>query len=160
MLLDILQQTHHLSAANVLMGHFAPAMENHGLHFVTLAEELDNLVLANLIVMLGRRGAKLHFLDLCALLVLARLMSLFVLLVEKLAEIGDFADRRHGIRRNLDQIEPRLARRLHGVEVSHHAKLIPLVIDHAQFARANAFVHPRTTTRSSSFGDKPTSSPN
>src|ERR1700747_3267903 len=45
---DVHQQTIHLRAAHVLVRHFAAAVKNHGLHFVTV---------------LGGRRAELHFLD-------------------------------------------------------------------------------------------------
>jgi hypothetical protein len=78
----------------------------------------------------------------------------FVLLVEKFAEIGDLAHRRHSIRGNFDEIEPRIARRLHGVEIRQDAKLVAFFINHAHFTRADAFIYPRSKT---TLGDKPTS---
>ena len=60
------------------MGHLPAAMKDHGLDFVTLAQEPDDLVLANLVIVLGRGRPELHFLELRALLVLALLVRLFI----------------------------------------------------------------------------------
>src|SRR5690349_24369426 len=74
------------------MGHLAAAMENHGLHFVALTQKLDDLVLADLIIVLGGSRPELHFLELRALLVLALLVRFLVRLIEIFPVIGDFAD--------------------------------------------------------------------
>src|SRR2546430_9141735 len=54
----------HLRAAHFLVRHFAATMKNHGAHLVALAEEADDLILANLIVVLRSVGPKLDFLQL------------------------------------------------------------------------------------------------
>ena len=69
----------HLGAANFLVSHFAAAMKNHRANFVTIAEEADDLVLANLIIVLRGRGTKLNFLELRATAALALLVRFFVL---------------------------------------------------------------------------------
>ena len=69
-------------------------MKDHGLDLVSLAQKLDDLVFAHLIIVLGRRWPELHFLELRALLVLALLVRFFVGLVEVLPVIRDLADRR------------------------------------------------------------------
>src|SRR2546428_5625277 len=69
-------------------------MENHGLHFVALAQKLDDLVFADLIIVLGGGRPELHFLKLRALLMLALFVRLFVRLIKKFSVIGDLADRR------------------------------------------------------------------
>jgi len=58
---DLHQQTVHLGAAYFLVRHFAPAMKNHRSHFVAFAEEPDDLVLADLIVVFGGGRTKLYF---------------------------------------------------------------------------------------------------
>jgi hypothetical protein len=85
-------------------------------------------------------------------------VSFFILLVEKFAVIHQLADGRHGVRRNLHHIHALVARRFHRVEEGHHAKLIPFVVDHADFPSANALVDSKTY-RTTSFSDKPTSRP-
>jgi len=60
-------------------------MKDHGLHFITFAEKSDDLVLANLVIVLGRGRSELHFLDMRTFLMLLRLVSFLVCFVEKLA---------------------------------------------------------------------------
>jgi hypothetical protein len=55
-------------------------------------------------------GAELDLLDLDRLLLLARFGFAFLLFVLELAEIHDLADRRIGVGRDLDQVEPGLER--------------------------------------------------
>ena len=154
---DFVQQARHLGAAHVLVSHFAAAMKYHRLHFVPLAEEADDLILPHLKIVLGGGRTELYFLDVRTFLVLFRFMRFFVLLVEELPVVDELADRRHSRRRDFHNVQAGIPRRLHRVEQGHHSKLIPCVVDHADFASANALVHPQATTRSTPFCDKPTS---
>src|SRR5712671_1110071 len=77
---DFAQQARHLRAAHFLVRHFAAAMKNHGAHFVTLSQEANDLVLANLVIVLRGGRPKLYFFELRATTALALLMRLFVLL--------------------------------------------------------------------------------
>ena len=110
------------------------------MNFVAFAKEPDDLILANLIIVLGGRRTKLYFFELRALLLLALLVRFFVGLVKVFAVVGDLANRRIRRRRNFHQIKPLLARQLHGLEWLHHAKLAALFINHPDFARANPLV--------------------
>src|SRR5260370_17448768 len=71
------EQAVHLGAPDFLVGHFAPAVKNHRAHFVAFAEEPEDLVLANLIVVLRGGGPKLNFPQLHAAAVLPLLSLLF-----------------------------------------------------------------------------------
>jgi len=55
-LADFAQQAVHLGATYFLVSHFAAAMKNHGANLVAFAEEADDLVLANLIIVLRGGG--------------------------------------------------------------------------------------------------------
>src|SRR5260370_29025461 len=88
------EQAVHLGAPDFLVGHFAPAMKNHGAHFVAFAEEPEDLVLANLIVVFRGSGPKLDFLQLRAAAALALLVRFLVGLVKIFAVVGDLAHRR------------------------------------------------------------------
>src|SRR5271168_3913542 len=131
-------------------------MENHGLYFVALAQETDDLVLANLKIVLGGRRPEFHFLDVRTLLVFLGFVGLLAQLVLKLAVVHELANRWHSGGRDFHNIQSRFARRLHGVEQGHHPELIARVIDHANFASAYALVNAKTA-RTTSFCDKPTS---
>jgi len=86
---------------------------------------------------------KLHFLELRAAAALALLMSLFVLLIKKLAVVGDLANRRIGGGRNLHQVESTFAGHANRFEGLHHTELAAYFVNHANFARADAFVNAR-----------------
>jgi hypothetical protein len=138
---DFPQQARHLGSPYFLVRHFAPAMKNHGAHFVAFSEKADDLILANLIIVLRGGRAKFYFLQLRAATALALLVGLFVLLVKKFAVIGNFANRRIGRRRNFHQIQSAFARHLNGFVWLHDAKLTAFFIDDPYFTRPYALVH-------------------
>ena len=106
--------------------------------------------------MLVDLGAELDLLDLDHLLVLSRFPGALLLLVLIFPEIHDAADRRHGRRRDLDQVEPLLLRDRQGLRRRHDAELRARVVDHPDLADADAFVHPHAvvTARASVESDK------
>src|ERR1700676_5202125 len=142
-LADFAEQARHFRAAHFLVGHFAAAMKNHGAHFVAFAEEADDLVLANLIVVLRGGRPELYFLELRAAAALALLVGFLVLLVKKLALIGDLANRRICRRRYFHQVESSFARHLDCFVRLHDAKLAAFFIDHPDFARPDPLIDAR-----------------
>jgi hypothetical protein len=155
---DIFQKAIHFGAAHFLVSHFAAAMEDHGLNLVTFTQEPDDLVLADLVIVLGGRRPKFHFLELRAFLVLALLVRLLIELVKKFAVIGDLADGRISRGRNLHQVKAALACHADGLKRLHHSQLTAIIIYDTNFARANAIVNARAFSGSKTpFSDKPTS---
>src|SRR5713226_9315575 len=155
---DIFQQPLHLRAAHFLVSHLPATMENHGFHFVALAQKLDDLVFADLIIMLGSCWPELHFLELRTLLVFALLVRLLIRLIEKFPVIGDLADWRVRIRRNLHQVQGALPGQSDRLERLHHAQLPAILIYNTNFPSPDAFIYPGTFCGSkTSFSDKPTS---
>src|SRR5262249_17990900 len=75
---DFAEQPGHLRAPHFLVSHFAAAMKNHGANFVAFAEEPDDLILANLIVVLGCGRAKLDFFKLRTAAALSLLVRLLI----------------------------------------------------------------------------------
>jgi hypothetical protein len=133
-------------------------VKNHGLHFMALAEEPDDLILAHLIVMLGRRRPEFHFLDVRGFLMLLLFVRFFILLVEEFPVVHELADWGYGRGRDFHNVETRLARRLHGIEERHHSELIACFVDDPDFTRPDSLIHPQTAgAASSTFSDKPTS---
>src|SRR5213080_2896447 len=55
------QQPIHFGTPHFLVCHLPTAVKNHGAHFVAVAEEADNLILANLIIVFSGVGPKLDF---------------------------------------------------------------------------------------------------
>jgi len=137
---DFIEQARHLGAAHFLVRHFAPAMKNHGAHFVAFPEEANDLVLANLVIVLRGGRPKFDFLELRATAALALLMRLFILLVKKFAVVGDLANRRIGGGRDLHQVESLFARQTNSLERLHHPKLGTFFINHPDFARPDPLV--------------------
>src|SRR5262249_38633808 len=105
-----------------------------------LEEALDVLLL-ELVVVLVDLGPELDLLDLDHLLVLSRLARALLLLVLVLAEIHDSANRRHGGGRDFDEVEAFLLRNGQRLGRRHDAQLLAVVVDDANFAHANPFVH-------------------
>jgi hypothetical protein len=137
---DFHEQAVHLGAADFLVRHFASAMKNHRAHFVAFTEEADDLVLANLIIVFRGGGPKLDFLQLRATAALALLVRLFIGLVQILAVVGDFANRRIGRGRDFHQVEPFILGQLNGFKRLHDAELAAFFINHPDLAGANPLV--------------------
>jgi hypothetical protein len=126
--------------AEVAMGHLAAAETKTRLDLVAALQELDGLILFGLVVLLVHGDGEFDFLnDDDLLLLLGSALRLF-LLVEKAAVVLNAADRGNGVRRNLDQIEPALARDLESFKGGQDAHLFAVFVDHADFAGANAIV--------------------
>jgi hypothetical protein len=138
---DFAEQARHLGAPDFLVRHFAAAMKNHGANFVAFAEEPDDLVLANLIIVLRGCRAKLYLFQLRAAAAFALLVGLFVLLVKEFTVIGDFANRRIGRGRNFHQIQSAFARHFNGFIRLHDAELTAFFIDDPDFTRPDALVY-------------------
>ncbi len=139
-LADFAQKARHLGAAHFLVRHFAAAMKNHGANFVPFAEEPDDLVLANLKIVLCGGGTELYFLELRATAALALLVGFFVLLVLEFAVIGNLANGRIRCRRNLHQIQTLFTRQTHCFERLHDAQLPTIFVNHPDFASSNPFI--------------------
>ena len=90
------------------MGHFAAAEPERDFDLVAFLEEPLHRAHLHLVVVVVDHRAELDLLDLDDLLLLAGFGLLLLLLEPILAVIQDLADRRRGVGRNLDQIEPGL----------------------------------------------------
>src|SRR5256885_2241175 len=89
-------------------------------------------------------GPHLDLFDLAVFLLLAGLGGLLLLLVFVFAVIENLGHGRIGVRRYLDEVEPGfdgLSQRIGGRD---HADVGSRVVDQADFADADIFVHPRT----------------
>src|SRR5260221_6022495 len=139
-LADFTQQASHLGADHFLVSHLASTMKNHGAHFVAFHEETNDLVLANLVVVLRGGRPEFDFLKLRATAALALLMRLFILLVQKFAVVGDLANRWVRRRRYLHQVESSFSRQTNSLVRLHHPKLGAFFINHPDFARPNPLI--------------------
>src|SRR5215471_39529 len=141
---ELAEQASHLRAPDFLVSHFAATVKNHGADFVAFAEKPNDLVLANLKIMFGGVGPELDFLERGAAAAFALLMSSLVLLVQKLAVIGDLANRRIRGGRNFHQIQAAFAGHAKRFKRLHHAKLTAVFVNHPDFASTYAFVDANT----------------
>ncbi len=126
--------------AQIAVSHLAALEAEGGLHLVAIAEEAYSLVLLRLIVVFVHCDGELHFFDDDDLLLLACGPIALVLLVKELAVVLDLADGGHGIGRDLNQIEGAFTRHFKGVKRRHDPELLPILVNHANFACADAFV--------------------
>jgi hypothetical protein len=83
---------------------------------------------------------ELDLLDLDDLLFLAGFRLLFLLLEPILAVIQDLADRRHGVGRNLDQVEPGFGGLGQRVCYGDGSEVRTVFVDQVNLANANVFV--------------------
>ena len=72
-----------------------------------------------------------------------RLVLLLLLLVFELAEVENFADRRIGVGRNLDQVESRIVGRLKRLVDGYDADLFAVGIYQAHASDLNILICPR-----------------
>src|SRR4029077_5337802 len=139
---QLLDQALENAPPDLGMRHLAAAEEDRRLDLVAVLEEALDVLLLELVVVLVDLRAELDLFDLDHLLVLAGFTRALLLLVLVFPEIHDAADRRHGRRRDLDQVEPLLLGDGERLRRRHDAELCAGVVDHADFADADARVHP------------------
>ena len=88
-------------------------------------------------------GAKLDLFHLDDLLLLARFGLAFLGLVFELPEIHDLTDRRVGVRRDFNQIKPRVCGHFHCPVRCDHAYIFAIGANEADFVIADAFIDTR-----------------
>ena len=126
--------------ADLRVRHFAAAEENRRLDLVAVFNEALDVVLLELVIVLVHLRAELDFLDLDHLLVALRFAGPLLLLVLILAVVHDPADRRHGGRRDFDQVEAFLSGKDESLGRRHDAELLPRVVDYADFTDSNPLI--------------------
>jgi hypothetical protein len=124
----------------VAVCHLASLEAEGCLHLIALAEEAYSLVLLRLVVVLVHRDGELDLFDDNDFLFLACGSLALVLFVEELAVVLNLADGGDGIWRDLYEIEHTFAGHLKGVKRRHDSELLPILVNHANFACADAFV--------------------
>src|SRR5688572_3921215 len=128
--------------------HLAAAEEDRRLHLVAVSQEALDVLLLEVIVVLIDLRSELDLLDLDHPLVLLGLPRSLLLLVLVLAKIHDPADRRHGRRGDLDEIEPFLASNGERLRRWHDPELLSGIVDDTDFANTDAFVDANTVVTS------------
>ena len=135
-LLDPVQQP----GAELLVGHLAAAEAERDLDLVAFLEEALHRPHLHLIVVVVDHRPELDLLDLDDLLLLAGLGLLFLLLEPVFPVVQDLADRRHGVGRNLDQIETGLRGLAQCVCDGDGSEVGTVLVDQVNLANANVFI--------------------
>ncbi len=92
--------------AKLLVRHLAATETQGDLDLVAFGQEFHDRAHLDLVVMGIGPGTELDLLDLDDLLLLTGLGLALLLFVFELAQIHDLADRGHGVRGNLDKVQP------------------------------------------------------
>src|SRR5688572_14788611 len=145
---EVRDQSLQDAAPDFRVRHLAAAEEDRRLHLVAVREEAFDVLPLEVVIMLVDLGAELDLLHLDHALVLLRLAGSFLLLVLVFAEVHDSAHRRHGSRRDLDQVEPLLTRDGDRLRRRHDPELLAGFVDHANFTNPDALVGADTVVTS------------
>src|SRR5215217_4602476 len=116
------------------MSHLASAKPDRGFHLVAFLQPLARMLHAVVVIVVVSTRPKLYFLDRDRYRLLLRLVLI-------LSEVDDAANRRFGVRGDLNQIQPFLPGPAHGIAHIHHAELLPVVTNHAHLRHANSFIN-------------------
>lgn len=137
---DIEDQAVNDLITEVPVCHLAALEAQRCLYLIAFTKEAYCLVFLRLVVVLVYRHGELDLFDDNDLLLLARCALALVFLVEKLAVILDLADWRDCVGRDFYEIERAFPSHFKGVERRHDSELLPILVNHADFACADAFV--------------------
>src|SRR5260370_5404250 len=121
-------------------GHFAAAEKYRGLYLVASIEEAQHVILFGLVIVVVHINAELDLFYGDRLLVLLGLALFFFLLVQVFPVVHDAAHGRLRGGRNLNQVQVLAAGQFQRFEGRHHADLLALVSDHANFAGSDAVI--------------------
>src|SRR5207237_390446 len=122
------------------MRHLAAAEEDRRLDLVAFGQEALDVLLLEIVIVHVHLRPELDLLDLDHALVFLGLAGALLFLVLILAEVHDPADRRHGSRRDLDEVEALLLCDGQRGRRRHDPELRPGLVDHADFSNTDAFV--------------------
>jgi len=127
-------------AAQAGSGHFASAEEDGCFYFVAFIQKTQHVIFFRFVIVVVDVDAELDLFYGDGFLVLLGFALFLFLLVEILPVVHDAAHGRLRGGRNFDQIQILFAGFLDGFERRHDTELLPIVINHADFARPNAIV--------------------
>ena len=125
----------------ILVGHFPSAEPQAGFYLVAFSQKTQHVVPFGYIIMLVHVDAEFDFFQDDLLLILLGCPLLLFLFVQEFAVIHDSANRRNSIWGNLYQVKIDLAGLSERFIRRQDSKLIPLRVNHAYLARADALIH-------------------
>jgi hypothetical protein len=161
-LFGVFSNTLEQFTAQILVRHLAATEAQSDLHLVATFKKLEDVPHFHIVVIRVRVRAELDLFDLDDLLLLTGFALTLLLFLFELAKIHDLTDRRIGVGRNLDQVEPSFVGHFHGTRRGHNADVFSVRTDQADFVRADLVVDARAgvtlgrrVMRSASDGDGP-----
>src|SRR6266446_9881974 len=141
-LLEVVPDPHQDVHSQLLMRELAPTEPHGHLDLVTLLDEFDHAAHFYIVIVIIDAGAQFDFFNLDDFLLLAGFVLFLLLLVFIFAEIEDFADRRVGVWRYLDEIETGIGghgQRFVAPDDPHH---VATLVDQAYLHHADLAVDP------------------
>lgn len=114
---------------------------------MAVLQESSGVTSTDVNIMVVRPRPQTKLLQLTGVLMLFGLALLLRLLILEAAVVKELADRRHRVRRDLDQIEITLPRHLQGLGGRHDAKLLSVLVDEADFRDSNGAIDARAGWR-------------
>src|SRR5882762_10687116 len=138
--LDVLDEPFQDLASQVGAGHLAAAEEDGRFDLVAFSEEAQHVIPLGFVIVIVHIDAELHFLDHDLLLMLLGFALLLFLLVQEFPVVHDAANGGLSGGRDFNQVQVLFAGHLERFVGRQDPDLVAFVIDHADFARANAIV--------------------
>ena len=142
--LDVLGHALQQVAPQVLVRHLAAAEPQRHLHLVARFQEPEHVAHLDVVVVHVGVGPELDLFHLDDLLLLAGFGFAFLRLVLVLAEVHDLADRRRGVGRDLDQVQPGGFGQCHGAFRRHHAHILAFRSNQSNFGCPDPVVDARS----------------
>lgn len=137
---DILDQPVNDLVPEIAVSHLTASETKARLHLVAFGKKADRLILFGLVIVLVDGYRELDFLDGDDFLALAGGALALFLFVEKTAIILNPANGRNGIGRHFNQVKAAFAGYAESLKRLKDAKLFAVLVDDADFTRANSVV--------------------
>ena len=129
-----------ISRPRLCARHFSSAEEDGRFDLVAFIQKAQHVVLLGLVVVIVHINAELHFFDRDRLLMLLGFALFLFLLVQEFPVVHDAANGRLRGGRNLNQIQVLFAGYLERFVRRQDSNLAAFIINHANFAGADALV--------------------
>ena len=129
------------SLADVRVRHLTPPKPNGELDLIARIEELRRLPGFGLKIMIPDLRLDANLLQLDDMLVLARLTLPPALFVPELPVVHHATDRRDGVGRDFDEVDPTRARQIEGFASREDTELLAVLVDDPDLADPDTLIH-------------------
>ncbi len=141
--LDVVRHAVQQIASKFLVGHFAPAETQSDLYLVAILKKLEDIAHFDIVVICVRVRAELDLFDFNDFLLFARFAFAFLLFVFVFAEVHDLTDRRAGVGRNFNEVQPRVVGHVQRPVRADNADILSICADQADLVGTDAVVYAR-----------------